>query len=44
MIYAACRLYSNLTAHWNYGSGMRVLEGSSAELVEFPWMVLKARF
>lgn len=39
MIYTACNLYSNQTAHWNYGSGSRVLVGSSAEVREFPWMV-----
>lgn len=41
MIHKACRLYSNQTARWNYGTGNRLLDASMDEVVNFPWMVNK---
>lgn len=38
-IQTACRLYTNLTARWKYGTGIRVYDGALAEAGEFPWMV-----
>lgn len=39
IICLACSLYSNLTARWSNGTGVRVSAGSLTEVVEFPWMV-----
>lgn len=38
-MHTACRLYSNLTARWSYGTGPRILDGDTADVLDFPWMV-----
>lgn len=43
-IQTACQLYTNITARWRYGTGIRVFDGTLAEAGEFPWMVQKQNF
>lgn len=43
-IQTACKLYSNITSRWSYGTGTRVFDGTLAVAGEFPWMVLLLLF